>query len=92
MRHRSSGCHCKNSGPIREIRAIFRKRALTTSDKELGFYRKCPHERKIITRKMLAGTFDRILLNEAAGVCGGRGEFHLWVFNAFFLDRRRLTF
>jgi hypothetical protein len=44
------------------------------ADKELGFYRKCPHERKPVKPKMLAGTFDRILLNEADGACGGRGE------------------
>ncbi len=58
----------------------------TSSDMELGFYRKCPHEKKLITKKMLVGTFDRILLNEADGAAGAGSYGNLWVLKEVFSE------
>jgi hypothetical protein len=65
-RIRRTGCHFSRQ-PLRDPLP-------SASDKNLGFYWKCPHERKYRIKQMSAGTFDRIVLNEAAGACGGRGE------------------
>jgi hypothetical protein len=62
----------------------------SVSDNGLGFYRKCPHERKLITMKMLAGTFDRILLNEADSAADAGNYGNLWVLNGVFGVRLEL--
>lgn len=48
------------SSPFIGARTYFTRCPHLAADKKLGFYRKCPHERKLVRAKMLGGTSDRI--------------------------------
>lgn len=72
------------------VRKSDRPGSATSSYKELGFYRKCPHERKLVKAKMLGGTFDRIFLNEADGAADAGNYENLWVLNGVFSERQGL--